>query len=124
MPLNMVLWSVSDGKLEEVAATALNQEQRLEEWISRDPSILGMDLLLIGRQVATAHGGRMDLLGMDVDGDLVIIELKRHRTPREIIAQILYYASSVCGLAAHRIESMPSAQATADFLRAQFDVEH
>lgn len=30
---------------------------------------------------------------MDADGQLVIVELKRDRTPREVVAQILDYAS-------------------------------
>jgi hypothetical protein len=37
--------------------------------------------------------GRVDLLGIDEDGNLAILELKRDRTPREVIAQILDYAS-------------------------------
>lgn len=57
--------------------------------------MLGQDLLIIGQQVHTASGNRLDLLGIDADGDLHIIELKRDRTPRDVVAQVLDYASWV-----------------------------
>ena len=50
-------------------------------------------MLVIGRQVETDFGGVIDILCIDPKGDLVIIELKRGKTPREITAQILDYAS-------------------------------
>lgn len=54
-------------------------------------------LLLIGRQTSAIQEeyGTIfpDLLGLDKDGNLVIIELKKGRTPREVIAQLLEYAA-------------------------------
>ena len=46
----------------------------------------------------TAYSGKIDLLAINRAGDLVILELKRDRTPREIVAQALDYASWVQGL--------------------------
>jgi len=43
----------------------------------------------------TSYGNPIDLLAMDKDGNLVILELKRNRTPREVVAQLLDYASWV-----------------------------
>ncbi len=40
----------------------------------------------------------IDLLGLDKDGNTVVIELKREKTPRETVAQILEYASFVDNL--------------------------
>ena len=40
-------------------------------------------------------GGRIDLLAVAPDGSLVLIELKRDRTPREVVAQALDYAGWV-----------------------------
>lgn len=68
-----------------------------------DPRILSSEWMLIGRQEATSHGGRIDLLAIAPDGSLVLIELKRDRTPREIIAQALDYASWVQDLSAEKI---------------------
>ncbi len=53
------------------------------------------NLLIIGRQVTTKFDGIIDLLGIDRQGDLVVLELKRDRTPRETLAQVLEYASFV-----------------------------
>lgn len=93
MSFGMNLWKVADNELTEINKTKLDYEERLEKWIVKDSSLLGIDLLLIGQQVSTDFGGRIDILGIDRQGDLVIIELKRDKTPREIVAQILDYAS-------------------------------
>jgi hypothetical protein len=66
----------------------------LEAWIEADPSIVRPGLLLIGRQVMTSSGP-LDLLAVDRSGDLVIIELKRGRLPREALAQAIDYASDL-----------------------------
>jgi hypothetical protein len=84
----------------------LATERQLEDWIAEDPNLLGLNILLIGRQVQTDFGGRIDLLGMTSGGDLSIIELKRDRTPRDIIAQVLDYASWVSSLTTPQIHDL------------------
>ena len=79
-------------------------EERLENWIESDISIIDPDLLVIGRQIETDFGGVIDLLCIDENGDLVIIELKRDKTPREITAQVLDYASWVMLLTPDKIQ--------------------
>jgi hypothetical protein len=106
MPFSMKLWQVQAKDLQEIKREALNDEQRLEEWVVKDPSILGIDVLLIGRQVTTAGGGRIDLLAIDGEANLVVLELKRDKTPREIVAQALDYASWVNDLSYEQIESL------------------
>jgi Endonuclease NucS len=54
---------------------------------------LGDRMLIIARQESIEGIGKLDLLGIDQNGALIIIELKRDRTPREAIAQALDYAS-------------------------------
>lgn len=71
--------------------------------IVADPRILSSEWMLIGRQEITTFGGRIDLLAIAPDGSLVLIELKRERTPREIVAQALDYASWLQGLKADRL---------------------
>lgn len=95
MAMNTSIWEVKHSGLEPLAKRKLDQEQRLEDWAAADSNLLGLDALIIGRQVQTSFGGRIDLLGIDQDGDLVVVELKRDRTPRDIIAQVLDYASWV-----------------------------
>ncbi|MGY1858088.1 endonuclease NucS domain-containing protein [Modestobacter sp. SYSU DS0290] len=70
-------------------------EAQLEAMIEADPGILGTPLLLIGRQVPTDFGKFIDLLAVDGEGALHVLELKRDRTPREVVAQVLDYGSWV-----------------------------
>ncbi len=93
MVINMMLWKTEGDKFKEVLKTKLDNEVRLENWIESDVSILGLDILIIGRQVRTSFGGIVDLLGIDAQGDILIIELKKDKTPRDIVAQVLDYAS-------------------------------
>jgi|SRR5579862_618122 len=89
------LFRVSGDDLVPVSRTKLTSEDELEGWIAKDLRRIGLDVLVLGRQIATAYGGRIDILGIERDGSLTIIELKRDRTPREIVAQVLDYASWV-----------------------------
>ena len=59
--------------------------------------------MLIGREVPTAFGGRIDILAIDADGNLTVIELKRNQTPREVVAQLLDYPSWVRHLSSEAI---------------------
>jgi len=102
----MILWRVAGSKLDPIASAHLEQEQRLEDWIARDPSILGMDIALIGRQVQTTFGGRIDLLALDRDANCVVLELKRGRTPREVVAQLLDYGAWVKDLGYNELDQI------------------
>jgi len=42
----------------------LDSEEKLENWIADDSSILGIDILIIGRQITSEYRGRIDLLGI------------------------------------------------------------
>lgn len=95
MPLEMALWRVDGNRLRELGSSRLDQERRLEDWIAADPGVLGMQMAVVARQVQTAFGGRIDILALDQDANLLVLELKRERTPREVIAQLLDYGSWV-----------------------------
>lgn len=92
------LWSISGDTLRALAAGRLESEDRLERWLETDISVLDPDLLVIGRQVVTPHQGRIDLLAINAEGSVYVIELKRDRTARDVIAQVLDYASWVSSL--------------------------
>jgi hypothetical protein len=110
MPDEVRLWRVGkDESLVELSRAKLNLEERLEEWLERDISMLDPGLLVIGRQVETDFGGWIDLLCVDAAGDLVVVELKRGKTPREITAQALDYGSWVVDLSNERVTSIAEA---------------
>lgn len=107
MPQEVKLWRVHSGdKLEPYKNTALDLEERLERWIEADISVLRPDLLVIGRQVPTDHGGYIDLLCLDARGNAVVVELKKDKTPRDVVAQALDYASWVRGLSNDQITAI------------------
>lgn len=108
MPAKTTLWKVSDGGLKRVPPHTPPSEGTLENWVAADPSILGLDLMVVGRQVPTSFGGRIDLLGLDANGGLTVIELKRDRTPRDVIAQLLDYASWVSELTTREVHEIAS----------------
>jgi len=110
VPEDIKLWRVGDGdRLLEVASSHLDLEERLEKWLAEDISVLSPNLLVIGRQVKTEYGGIIDLLCINPSGDIVIVELKRDKTPREITAQVLDYASWVRELSHNHISQLANA---------------
>lgn len=126
MAFKTSVWFVDGGTtLRLQDRVILNSEKRLEDWIAADLSLLGESLLLIGRQLYTT-GGPLDILAMDGDGDLVIAELKRERTPREVVAQVLDYASWVRELTPRVIDELCRkihGQSLAEAFRSHFQYD-
>lgn len=94
MPVEIGLWRVND-RPQRIQPTIMPLEARLEQIILDDPGILEAKLLVLGNQVPTKYGKYIDVLGLDSEGVLHILELKRDRTPRDVVAQALDYASWV-----------------------------
>ena len=83
-------------------------EADLEQWLEANPGGILEDgpLLIIGRQVPTDLGKSIDLLGVDREGNVVVVELKRDRTPRDVVAQALEYAAFAAKLDAATLEGI------------------
>ena len=92
MPIEIGLWKLG-AQLEPIRFQPLEIEKKLEDALATDLSLVGDGLLLIKRQVTTMSGKYVDMLAVDVQGTLVVIELKRGKTPREAVAQLLDYAA-------------------------------
>jgi hypothetical protein len=105
MPTEIALWRV-DQTPKRIEPSRMPLESRLEEIIESDPAMLGEPLLLIGRQVPTAYGKFIDLLGIDAEGSLHILELKRDRTPRDVVAQVLDYGSWIQDLSNEEVRDI------------------
>lgn len=123
MPIRNAIWTVG-ARPQPLAEGRLPSERVLEDMIVAAPRIVSDEWMLIGRQERTSSGGVIDLLAVAPDGALVLIELKRERTPREVVAQALDYAVWVEGLETQDIAAIygrfaPGHDLAADF-RARF----
>jgi len=121
MPIQTAIWKVAP-KPEPLIQSSLAKEQLLETMIVGAPSLLSDEWMLIGRQEDTGFGGRIDLLAVAPDGSLVLIEVKRDRTPREVVAQALDYAGWVQKLRPEDIAAiygrlLPGHSLSQDFLQ-------
>ncbi|OGR00745.1 MAG: hypothetical protein A2505_00540 [Deltaproteobacteria bacterium RIFOXYD12_FULL_55_16] len=93
------VWEIGkDGKLilvdSTLAANNRTEPEHLEGWLSANPTLIAKNIRLIGRQVVTKTG-ELDLLAIDSSGNVIVIELKRDKLPREALAQAIDYASDI-----------------------------
>ncbi|WP_066320535.1 endonuclease NucS domain-containing protein [Bacillus sp. FJAT-29814] len=102
MPIEVGIWKVNSG-IKKVSFSPIESEKKLEDILAKDITILSEDLLLVGRQIQTDYGKFIDMLAINQDGNLVIIELKKSRTPRDVVAQAIDYASWVQNLSYDQI---------------------
>jgi hypothetical protein len=121
MPIRNAIWTVG-SQPQSLAEGRLPSERVLEDMIVAAPRILSEEWMLIGRQERTGVGGIIDLLAIAPDGALVLIELKRERTPREVVAQAIDYAVWVDGLEAQDIAAIYGRFAPGNDLAADFRV--
>jgi hypothetical protein len=97
MSLETGFWRIQNNRPMRIAPTVMDYEKRLEEVLESDIAVVSEPRrwMVIGRQVQTDHGGFIDLLAMDETGNLVVLELKRDKSDREVVSQVLDYASWV-----------------------------
>ncbi len=105
MPVRVAIWKVGDQPA-ALSESSLETEQLLERMIVAAPRLLSEEWMIVGRQEDTGIGGRIDLLAIAPDASLVLIELKRDRTPREVVAQALDYAGWVERLQSEEIDAI------------------
>ena len=111
MAIEVGIWRIGDNP-KRLTSSPLDKEASLEDALFRDTDILDSDIMLIGRQVITAEGKRIDLLGIDADGNLRVIELKRDKSPRDAVAQLLDYGYWVQNLSHEQITAIYGALPT------------
>jgi len=93
----MEVYLVERDDMKRVPESELETEANLEHRLVRtDGAKIGdVEVLYVGRKGSPGQGGIFDILGIDERGDTVIVELKRHRAPRDIVTQALEYASEI-----------------------------
>jgi CRISPR/Cas system-associated endoribonuclease Cas2 len=90
--------NINDKTLTKLTPTDFTSENLLErydiqEWIEKTPDILGEDFLIIGKELLLPSGSRLDLLAIDKNARLVIIELKRDESGKDVDWQAIKYTS-------------------------------
>lgn len=124
MPIRHSIWRVGQSPV-RLGESMLNSEKLLEDMIVAAPEILSDQWMIIGRQEDTGFGGRIDLLAIAPDASLILIELKRSKTPREVVAQTIDYATWLENLDAEEIARIYSRYSQggdlAERFKARFD---
>ena len=100
------LWNIHNDNVVQIKKEQLDYENRLEQWLIEDISILSSNLAIVGTQVVTSFGKRIDILAINSIGELIIVELKRDKTYREVIAQTLEYATWIKDLSYEDLNSI------------------
>ncbi|MCB8999643.1 MAG: DUF4268 domain-containing protein [Bacteroidales bacterium] len=73
----------------------IREREHLQEWIAKNPEMLGEELLIIQKEFRgfSETNERLDILAIDKDGGLVIIENKLDDTGTNVVWQALKYTS-------------------------------
>lgn len=84
------------------------ERSNLQEWIAKEPSCLGEELLVIQKEFAgfSDTHERLDLLALDKQGSLVLIENKLDDTGRDLTWQALKYASYCASLSKENVRQI------------------
>ena len=127
MATEIKVWQIINGKLQPIEATMIEagrkETEDLEKWIKSNPLILGEDILIIGEQVPT-KSGLIDFLGIDKSGNLITIELKRDKLPRDALSQAIDYASDISSWDVDKISEVCTkytGQSLEDYLNEKFE---
>jgi hypothetical protein len=106
----MPIFRLQNDKLVIAQETDLELESHLEDWLENSPPALAQEpILWIGRQTSASIEESTifpDLLGLDAEGNLIIVELKRDEAPREVVAQLLEYAAWANELSEQQIQEI------------------
>jgi len=87
----------SFSSLEEVDFKSLKimERQNIEKWVEERPDLMGEELLIITTEYAKFDKTkeRLDVLALDKQGKLVVVELKRDDSGRNVELQAIKYAA-------------------------------
>lgn len=86
----------------------IKEREHLQEWIAKNPEMLGEELLIIQKEYDGFNdtNERLDLLAIDKEGGIVIIENKLDDTGRDVVWQALKYTSYCSTLTTSQIIKM------------------
>lgn len=85
-----------------LAEAGLTEREHLQQWVLANPEVLGDDVMIVTFEfdrwlpIAKSRAkvrDRLDILGLDTGGKLVVAELKRDAAPDTVEMQAIKYAS-------------------------------
>jgi len=93
-----MLYKIKNNNIESTEKIKFSDEniaeKNIENWVEKNPEMLGEPLKIIARQLNIQEvGDRLDLLALDKQGNLVIIELKTDVIKSDATLQAVKYAS-------------------------------
>lgn len=91
-----------------------NKENDLHKLVSSNSKLVVLEqeggerlpTITIGDKWKLPSGGELDILLFDIMGNVIIVEFKRDKTPRDVIAQILDYASELHQMSLDDLEKL------------------
>jgi hypothetical protein len=98
-----------------LSAAGLLERSHLQEWVVAHPTILGSGVMIVTVEydawvvAGDSQPYRLDVLGLDSDGRLVVAELKRGVAPDTVEMQVIKYAAMASRF---RLESLAAAHAS------------
>jgi len=94
----------------------MQERAHLQEWILAHPDVIGPGVKIITSEYdrwQTSSGNpvldRLDVLGIDTEGRLVVVELKRDMAPHTVHMQAINYAAMVSRLAVDDVADLYAA---------------
>src|ERR1700730_12818699 len=100
--------SITSLKLRTFGDLGFSERKNLQEWIAKEPSCLGEELLIIQKEFSgfSDTHERLDMRALDKQGSLVLIENKLDDTGRDVTWQALKYASYCSRLSKENVLSI------------------
>jgi RecB family endonuclease NucS len=100
--------SISKVEIKKFSDMGYKERQHLQEWIAKNPEVFGEELLIIHKEFSgfSDTKERLDLLALDKQGNLVVIENKLDDSGKDVIWQILKYASYCSSLTKSNIRDI------------------
>lgn len=93
-----ILYRSLGGKWTKVSKFEFENEAQLQELIYASPELIGDDhtAAVFTREVSLPGSGYTDLIGVDTDGNVLVVETKLAKNPeirRKVIGQVVEYAA-------------------------------
>ena len=131
MPSEMLVFAVAEDRMScapmpatQLATLGIFETSHLERWVVDHPEVLGDNVLIVTTQYGkwSSYSGdlakeRLDILGLDSSGQLVVVELKRG-IDQNVHMQAITYAALVAGFSKATL-----ADAHAEYLNRRLDSE-